>query len=109
MSPSRPSRSLGTGGTSSSLRLVKGPAMHAMFAATDFSDAMMLVKQFGPFFLAVVFFLWRDWKREDRLSNRLDQLEDEQRKVILPLVQECSAVIARNTAVMERIERSLDR
>ena len=83
--------------------------MHPMFAATDFSDAMILVKQFGPFFLAVVFFLWRDWKREDRLSNRLDQLEDEQRKVILPLVQECYAVIARNTAVMERIERSLDR
>ncbi len=65
----------------------------------------MLIRQFGPFFLAVVFFLWRDWKREDRLSNRLDQLEDEQREVILPLVKDCSIVIAKNTAVMERIER----
>jgi hypothetical protein len=83
--------------------------MPALFASGEFSDAMILLKQYGPFLLAVVFFLWRDWKREDRLSNRLDQLEDEQREVILPLVKDCSAVIAKNTAVMERIEKSLDR
>lgn len=83
--------------------------MPILFASGEFADAIELIKQFGPFFLAVVFFLWRDWKREDRLSNRLDELENEQREVILPLVQDCSAVIARNTAVMERIERTLDR
>lgn len=80
-----------------------------LFASTGFDDAIALVKQFGPFFLAVVFFLWRDWKREDRLSQRIDMLEDEQRKVILPLVQECTAVITRNTSVMERLERALER
>ena len=80
-----------------------------IFASGEFANAMLLIKQFGPFFLAVVFFLWRDYRREDRLSNRLDQLEDEQREVILPLVKECSIVIAQNTAVMERIERFLDR
>jgi len=83
--------------------------MPTLFASGEFADAIELIKQFGPFFLAVVFFLWRDWKREVRLSNRLDELENEQREVILPLVQDCSAVIARNTAVMERIERTLDR
>ena len=83
--------------------------MPILFASGEFGDVIALLKQFGPFFLAVVFFLWRDWKREDRYSNRLDQLEDEQREVILPLVKDCSAVIAKNTAVMERIERSLDR
>ena len=77
-----------------------------IFAAGEFADAMCLLRQFGPFFLAVVFFLWRDWKREDRLSNRLDQLEDEQREDILPLVKD---IIAKNTGVMERIERYLDR
>jgi cbb3-type cytochrome oxidase subunit 3 len=61
-------------------------------ASGEFADAMCLIRQFGPFFLAVVFFLWRDWKREDRLSNRLDQLEDEQREVILPLVKDCSSM-----------------
>jgi hypothetical protein len=83
--------------------------MPILFASGEFADALDLIKQFGPFFLAVVFFLWRDWKREDRLSNRLDELENEQREVLLPLVTDCSAVIARNTAVMERIERTLDR
>ncbi len=83
--------------------------MPTLFASGEFADAIGLIRQFGPFFLAVVFFLWRDWKREDRLSNRLDQLEDEQREVILPLVKDCSIIIAKNTAVMERIERYLDR
>ena len=83
--------------------------MPTLFASGEFTDAIGLIQQFGPFFLAVVFFLWRDWKREDRLSNRLDELENEQREVILPLVKDCSSVIAKNTAVMERIERSLDR
>ena len=83
--------------------------MPILFASGEFDDAIELIKQFGPFFLAVVFFLWRDWRREDRLSNRLDELENEQRAVLLPLVTDCSAVIARNTAVMERIERTLDR
>ena len=83
--------------------------MPTLFAAGEMADAIAIIKQFGPFFLAVMFFLWRDWRREDRLSNRLDQLEDEQREVILPLVKDCSIVIAKNTAVMERIERTLDR
>jgi hypothetical protein len=83
--------------------------MPTLFASGEFSDAILLIKQFGPFLLAVVFFLWRDYKREDRLSNRLDHLEDEQREVILPLVKDCSIIIAKNTAVMERIEKYLDR
>jgi hypothetical protein len=44
-------------------------------------DIVDLIQQFGPFFVAVLFFLWRDWKREDRLSKRIDHLEDEQRQV----------------------------
>ncbi|WP_254509867.1 hypothetical protein [Anatilimnocola floriformis] len=75
----------------------------------EFADAIQLVKQFGPFFIAVLFFLWRDWQREDRLSKRIDHLEDEQRQVIMPLVRDCSAVITKNTTVMERIEKYLER
>ncbi len=81
----------------------------ALFASGEFADALDLIHQFGPFFLAVVFFLWRDYRREDRLSTRIDELEDEQRNIVLPLVQECSSVIAKNTSVMERLERYLER
>jgi hypothetical protein len=82
---------------------------NTLLALGDFTDAVDLIKMYGPFFVAAVFFLWRDWKREEKLSKRIDMLEDEQRQVILPLVRECSAVIAKNTAVMERLEKYLER
>ena len=72
-------------------------------------DLMWLVKQFGPLLIAVIFFLWRDYRREDRLAARIETLEDEQREVLLPLVEHCSTVIAQNTVVMQRLERALDR
>jgi hypothetical protein len=83
--------------------------MTQILAVGEFGDAIELVKAYGPFFVAVIFFLWRDWKREDRLSKRIDVLEDEQRQVILPLVRDCSAVISKNTTVMERLEKLIDR
>ena len=80
-----------------------------ILASGDLGDAIGLIHQYGPFFVAVIFFLWRDYQREGRLSKRIDVLEDEQRSVVLPLVRECSAVVAQNTAVLERLERYLDR
>ena len=38
-------------------------------------DLMWVIKQFGPFFIAVVFFLWRDYRREDRLATRIGLLK----------------------------------
>lgn len=67
-----------------------------------------LMQQYGPLAGAVVFFIWRDWKREDRLSARVEKLEDEQRSIILPLVERSTAVISQNTEVMERLERALE-
>lgn len=74
--------------------------MDLILAASDLSDAIQLIKQFGPLLVAVIFFIWRDWKREDRLMKRIEKLEGEQRDVILPLVKECAEVIAKNTAVI---------
>lgn len=79
----------------------------SLFAISEIADLVWIVKQFGPLVLMVGFVLWRDQKREDRLAKRINMLEDEQRKVILPLVKECAAVIARNTTVMERLESAL--
>ena len=83
---------------------------------TDLSNFGWLLKTFGPLLVAVIFFIWRDYRREDKLLTRVKELEDEQRKVILPLVQSCTEVITRstqvmerNTQVMERLEHALDR
>ncbi len=72
-------------------------------------EFLELLKQFGPLAGAVLFFIWRDWRREDRLTSRIEKLEDEQRSIILPLVEKSTTVIAQNTLVMERLEASLEK
>ena len=74
----------------------------------DLSDFLLLLKQYGPLVLVVLFFLWQNWLRELRMSNRINRLEDEQRNVLLPLVERCTDVIAQNTNMMERLEKALD-
>jgi hypothetical protein len=54
----------------------------------------------GPVLLVLGFFLWKDWRREDRLQGRVDKLEQEQKEVMLPMIEKCVGVISRNTAVM---------
>jgi hypothetical protein len=76
--------------------------MDFLFAFNGLSDMGWLFQNYGPFVAAVVFFIWRDYRREDRLSTRIRELEEEQREVILPLVKSCTEVITRNTQVMEQ-------
>ena len=90
--------------------------MDFLFAFNGLSDLGWLLQNFGPLLTAVVFFIWRDYRREDRLSKRINELEDEQREVILPLVTSCTEVITKNTDVMEqntqvmqRLENVIDR
>ena len=39
----------------------------------DLSDFWLLLKQYGPLVLVVVFFLWQNWLRELRMSNRINE------------------------------------
>lgn len=75
----------------------------------EFSDALFVIRTYGPAFCAVVFFLWRDYRREGAMTRRITGLEDETRKIIIPLVEKCSAVIAYNSSVMEQLEKILGR
>jgi hypothetical protein len=83
--------------------------MEFLFAFNGLSDMGWLLQNYGPFVAAVVFFIWRDFRREDRLSTRIKELEDEQRQVILPLVKSCTEVITKNTQVMEQNVKVMDR
>jgi hypothetical protein len=74
----------------------------------ELSDLLLLLKQYGPLVLVVGFFLWQNWLRELRMSKRISKLEDEQRQVLLPMVERCTDVIAQNTAMMERVEKVLE-
>lgn len=56
-----------------------------------------LLKDFGPLIGVVLFFIWRDWKREDGLIERIKELEDFNTNVLTQIVKENSGVIATNT------------
>jgi hypothetical protein len=56
-----------------------------------------MFKDFGPLIGIVLFFIWRDWKREDSLVSRVKHLEDFNTETLSNLVKESSAVIATNT------------
>ena len=73
----------------------------------DASYLLMLLKQYGPLAVVVAYFLWQGWLRELRMSDRITKLEDEQRNVLLPMVERCTDVITQNTAMMERLEKAL--
>jgi len=83
--------------------------MDCLLAQTDFQEVIYILKQYGPLGLVAAFFLWQGWVRELRMSARITKLEDEQRNLLLPLVQKCTRVIAKNTVIMRRLERALAR
>jgi hypothetical protein len=60
-------------------------------------DFLQLLKDFGPFAGVILFFIWRDWKREDRLVARVEALEKYQVDVLSDLVKESLTVIANNS------------
>jgi len=76
--------------------------------ADTFADLVMLLKQYGPLILVTAFFLWQGWVREGRMGKRIEHLEDQQRNLLMPLVERCADVIAQNTMMMERLEKALD-
>ncbi len=77
-----------------------------------FSDFVGIVRMWGPVLgpsLALLtFFLWKDWRREDHLQERIEKLEQEQKDIVLPMVEQCVTVIASNTEVMKRLEKIMD-
>ena len=39
-------------------------------------DWGLILQEMGPIAGVIVFFIWRDWKREGRLVERVEKLED---------------------------------
>lgn len=70
-------------------------------------EMLILLREFGPLAGLVLFFIWKDWLREGRLTARIEKLEKDQHEIILPLVRETAEVISQNTAVMSRVESLL--
>lgn len=77
------------------------------------SDGLAILQGWGPVvgpaLLVFAWFLWRDWRREMRLLDRVEAMEREQKEILLPLVAQNTTAIAQNTVVMQRLEAIMRR
>lgn len=67
------------------------------------SDLLAVLKDFGPLIGVILFFIWRDWRREENLVERVKQLETFNTEVLAGLVKETTTIIAANTEQLRLI------
>jgi hypothetical protein len=60
-------------------------------------EYLQVLKDFGPIVGVILFFIWRDWKREDRLASRITELEKFQQKELSDLVRDTNTAVTQST------------
>jgi len=83
--------------------------MESIFAVTGAEMFIELLGQFGPLIGIVLFFIWRDWKREDALSARVERLEDYQRDTLVHLVERSTTALAQNAECLSWVAHVVER
>jgi hypothetical protein len=66
-----------------------------------------IAKQYGPFIAFIAFVLWQNWRREAKSNARQSSMETLVQDTLIPMVEKTTGVIARNTIVMQRLEKLL--
>jgi hypothetical protein len=69
----------------------------------------MLLREFGPWIGIILFFIWRDWRREDRLTIRVEELEKYQRDTLVDLLKKTTVSLTNNSECLKWIGRIIDR
>ena len=67
------------------------------------TDYLTVLKDFGPNIGVILFFIWRDWKREEGLVDRVKTLENFNTEILVGLVKETTAAIAATTEQLRLI------
>jgi len=83
--------------------------MMILFAGFGTDMWVDLLANFGPLVGVVLFFIWRDWKREDALSARVERLEQYQHETLLNLVERSTTVLAQNAECLSWVARVMER
>ncbi len=74
------------------------------------TDALLtLLREFGPLLGLILFFVWRDWKREDRLSSRVEALETYQKETLVGLLKETTVALTHNAECLKWIGRIVEK
>lgn len=72
-------------------------------------DWVSILQTFGLPVALVVFFVIQGAKREERLNSRMEAMEQYIRDKMTELVEDTNQALTRNTEVMSRLERLLER
>lgn len=72
-------------------------------------DWQAMLRELGPLMGVILFFIWRDWKREARLSERVEKLEDYQKETLVQLVEKGTAALVQSSEVIRWVCRGLER
>ena len=74
----------------------------------DFSFSEIL-KNYVPLVALVIFFVWRDWQRELRLSKRVERLEEYQKKTLENLIEKTTLALAQTSECLKWIGHIIER
>ena len=64
-------------------------------------DMAMILRDFGPIVGIILFFIWRDWKREDKLLERVTRLEDYQQETLVKMITDTTTALAQNSEFLK--------
>ena len=73
------------------------------------TELLEFIKLYGAAGGLVLFFIWRDYKRECRLSARLDATEDFQKNHLAHLAADATAALNANTDASKHLCAALER
>jgi hypothetical protein len=68
-----------------------------------------LTKSVGPIIALLVFFIWRDYRREQTMTKRIQDIEDYQKNRLEQLVVESTQAIGENAKSNDRLAQALER
>jgi uncharacterized membrane protein YccC len=68
-----------------------------------------ILKNFGPLIAIVIFFIWRDWQRELKLTRRIEKLEDYQKKMLQNLVERTTAALVQSSECLKWMGHIVER
>jgi len=63
----------------------------------DGTTWVQIFQSFGPLLGLLLFFIWRDWRREDQMSQTITELRNYQIDTLSSLVTKTNEVLAQNT------------
>jgi|WetSurMetagenome_2_1015567.scaffolds.fasta_scaffold24663_5 hypothetical protein len=67
-----------------------------------------ILKEVGPFVAILIFFIWRDWKREQRLTEQVEALAAYQRDTLENLVEKTISALTQGSECIKWIGRVLE-